>query len=952
MSSATIAASEARQSLTWKVEGMDCGSCAATLSKALENLPGVSDVAVSVPRERLTLALAGQATSREQIEERVRKLGFGPTLLSRTGPVAPVPAAEPAEACGCGHDHGDGHAKAHGHGHAHGEDQPGAAHAHDHAHDHDHDHAHADHHDHHDHHAGCDHDHEHGHAHAKARDHAAHAHDHHAHDHAGCDHDHHAHGHQGHDHAHHDHAHGACSHDHGHEHRHGHDAAAHAADPDRLSWTVGGMDCGSCAGTIRTALERLPGVQALAISVTNETLSLKLAPGGTSPEAITAQIARLGYKPQLQQVAVPAIARAAEAPKRWWQTNKARIAITAGALLGVAYIAGELVPAASFWFFVAATLLAIAPITRRAVAAAMAGAPFTIEMLMTIAATGALFIGAIEEAAVVVFLFAVGEVLEGVAANKARSGIRALAALVPKTAWLDEGGSVREVAAETLRIGQTVLVRPGDRVPADGTVLDGHSGVDESPITGESVPKAKEPGAPIFAGSINQEAALRVRVEKAAEDNTIARIVTLVEEAQDAKAPTERFIDRFSRVYMPIIVGFSVLVAVLPPLVAGGDWTSWIYRGLTLLLIGCPCALVISVPAAIASSLSMAARRGLLVKGGAVIEELSRVRSIAFDKTGTLTWGRPVVTDIVPLDGDARGLLSLAAAVERESSHPLARAIAERADDDRAPKLAAGTVRAVPGKGMEGVVAGARIFIGAPRFAAERGALADAVSSQIAALEEQGKTVVVVQKEAAALGLIALRDEPRADARAAVAELRSLGITPIMLTGDNRRTGAAIARDLGIDVQAEMMPEAKVEAVRKLAAQGPVAMVGDGINDAPALAAAHVGIAMGSGTDVALEAADAALLKSRVADVGRLVRLSRGTMANIRQNIAIALGLKLVFLVTTVTGMTGLWLAILADTGATVLVTLNALRLLGFFRDGDRPSGDGARRESEALASA
>jgi len=925
MSSATLASGN-RQSLTWKVEGMDCGSCAGTLRKALENLPGVSDVAVSVPRERLALALSGEATSLDQIEERVRKLGFGPTLLSQKGET-PAPESKPADACGCGHDHGDGHGKAHGHEHGDAKGHDHAAHdpTHDHGKGHDHaGHAHGDQHGH-EPHAGCSHDHDHGHAHGKADSHAAHA-----HDHANCGHDHHG-------------------------HSHGQAApaaiAAHAADPDRLSWKVSGMDCASCAGTIRTALERLPGVRDLAVSVTNETLSLKLVPGGTTPDAITAQIARLGYKPELQQSTVTAIARATDVPKRWWQTNKARVAITAGALLIVAYIAGELVPAASFWIFVAATVLAIAPITRRAIAAARAGAPFTIEMLMTIAATGALFIGAIEEAAVVVFLFAVGEVLEGIAANKARSGIRALAALVPKTAWLDEGGNVREVQAEELRIGQTVLVRPGDRVPADGTVIDGHSGVDESPITGESVPKAKEPGAPIFAGSINQEAALRVRVEKAAEDNTIARIVTLVEEAQDAKAPTERFIDRFSRVYMPVIVGLSVLVAVLPPLVAGGDWSIWIYRALTLLLIGCPCALVISVPAAIASSLSTAARHGILVKGGAIIEELGRIRAVAFDKTGTLTWGRPVVTDIVPLEGDAQALLALAAAIERESSHPLARAIAERADDDRAPKLAASAVRAVAGKGMEGSVAGAPIFIGAPRFAAERGALEEAISRQINALEEQGKTVVVVQKEAQTVGLIALRDEPRADARAAVAELRGLGIIPIMLTGDNRRTGAAIARDLGIDVQAEMMPEAKVEAVRKLAAQGPVAMVGDGINDAPALASAHVGIAMGSGTDVALEAADAALLKSRVADVGKLVRLSRGTMANIRQNIAIALGLKLVFLVTTVTGTTGLWLAILADTGATVLVTLNALRLLGFFRDGDRATGGSAERGREAIAS-
>ena len=853
------------KSITWKVAGMDCGSCASTIRTALERLPGVSDIKISVTKGTLSLALADGMTTADLIEARVKRLGFEPTLQAAL--------AKPAE--GCGHNH-------HGH-HSHGK-------------------------------------HEHAADHGEANpDHAV------------------------------------CGDDHGHNHNqdHAHQAEARQAIPsasqaaevvaaDALNWKVAGMDCGSCAATIRTALEKLPGVSDLKISITNEALSLRLATGGAGVATIESQLSRLGYKPTL--LAVPATGGAVdpaaplEAPRRWWATTKGRVAITSGLLLAAAYAVGLIFPQAAFMVFVLATVIAVAPIGKRAVMAAFAGAPFTIEMLMTIAAAGALFIGAIEEAAVVVFLFAVGEVLEGVAANKARSGIRALAALVPKTALLDEDGSVREVAAASLRIGQVALVRPGDRVPADGSVIAGFSSVDESPITGESVPKAKEPGAAIFAGSINQEAALRIRVERAPQDNTIARIVALVEEAQDAKAPTERFIDRFSRIYMPCIVGLSLLVAVLPPLFAGAEWSVWIYRGLTLLLIGCPCALVISVPAAIASSLSMAARRGLLLKGGAVVETLARTRIVAFDKTGTLTWGRPVVTDIVPGAADAGRLLALAGAIERESSHPLAEAIVARAQDDRAARLSVSATRAIPGKGMAGHLGETAIFIGAPRFAAERAALPAGMNEQIAALEAQGKTVVVVLEGETVAGLIALRDESRPDARTAIAELKALGLRTVMLTGDNRRTGEAIAGQLGIEVQSEMMPEAKVEAVRALRQTGPVVMVGDGINDAPALAAADAGIAMGSGTDVAIEAADAALLKSRVGDVVRLIRLSRATMANIRQNIVIALGLKLLFLVTTIIGATGLWIAVLADTGATVLVTLNALRLLGFFKGDDGPS--------------
>ena len=556
--------------------------------------------------------------------------------------------------------------------------------------------------------------------------------------------------------------------------------------------------------------------------------------------------------------------------------------------------------------------------------------PFTIEMLMTIAAIGALFIDAAGEAALVVFLFAVGEVLESVAANKARDGIRGLANLVPKTALLEVDGGTHEVAAGSLRIGQTVLVRPGDRVPADGEIARGVSGVDESPVTGESVPKLKEPGDMIFAGSINTEAALHVTVTKAAEDNTIARIIRLVEEAESARAPTERFIDRFSRVYMPVIVGVALLVAVLPPLAFGQEWDIWIYRALALLLIGCPCALVISVPASIASALSSGARRGLLMKGGAVIEAAATTTHVAFDKTGTLTNGRPLVTDLIPVAGTEAEVLSVAAGVETGSSHPLAEAILTRAKADGIATPAASDARALPGKGAEAVIDSESAWVASPRFAESSGVLDDEVRSIAARLEGEGKTVVAVFRPNRLLGLIALRDEPREDAADAVRQLKALGIKSVMLTGDNARTAAAIAGRLGMEHRAELMPEDKVAIIREMVANDRVLMVGDGINDAPALATAHVGVAMGSGTDVALETADAAILRNRVSDVAAKIRLARAAMSNIRQNVAIALGLKAVFLVTTVLGMTGLWIAIMADTGATVLVTLNALRLLGF----------------------
>ncbi|OWJ77291.1 heavy metal translocating P-type ATPase [Haematobacter genomosp. 1] len=742
---------------------------------------------------------------------------------------------------------------------------------------------------------------------------------------------------------------------------------------NRREWTVTGMDCASCTAKITRAVERLPGVSDVRVALMAERLTAHLAPGTTDPAKIEDTVRRLGFgiapapqtvtqtAPQEKPAMLPADAPAkkehnhggdhdhehehgdapsppaaslppdpADPDRRWYRTAKGRLVILTAALLAVAWAVELLAgPGLGYWAFLLACLIGVAPVAKRALAALRTGQPFTIESLMTIAVLGALLIGAVEEAAVVVFLFAVGEVLEGVAADRARSGIRALAALVPKVALLETPSGLREVEAGTLTIGQIVLVRPGDRIPADGEIIEGTSGIDESPVTGESVPRTKGPKEQVFAGTINVEAALRLRVTQAASDNTIARIVRLVEEAEEARAPTERFIDRFSRWYMPLIVGIAALVMVLPPLLAGADWSTWVYRGLAILLIGCPCALVISVPASIASALSAGARRGLLMKGGAVIEAAATLSHAAFDKTGTLTRGAPVVTDVVPAPGvSEEDLLTVAAGVESGSSHPLAQAILARAGASGLVPRPSAEARAIPGKGAVARVDGVETWVSSPRYAAEMTGVAD--PGRATALEAEGKTVVAVFRSGQPLGLLALRDEPRPDAAEGMRQLRALGIDATMLTGDNPRTAAAIAGELGMDFRAEMLPEDKLAAIREMQAAGGVMMIGDGINDAPALKQAGVGVAMGSGTDVALETADAAILRDRVADVAAMVRLARGAMRNIHQNIALALGLKAVFLVTSTLGITGLWLAILADTGATVLVTLNALRLLRF----------------------
>lgn len=699
-----------------------------------------------------------------------------------------------------------------------------------------------------------------------------------------------------------------------------------------LKLQIEGMDCAACALKIETAMQRLPGVSDINVSYAAGTLALKVDRDRTSQRTIEKKIRALGYQPASSaSEAKPAIPTK-RVKERWWQGMKARLVFMTGALFAAAFVASLFLPEWGSWLYAAAALVSVVPFARRAIAGALEGSPFSIETLMTVAALGAVAIGEAEEAAVVIFLFAVGELLETVAARRARAGIEALVDLVPRSALrVGASGQTDSVPVEALAIDDMVVVRPGDRIPSDGVVEDGSSEVNEAPVTGESVPILKEPGAKVYAGSINANGELRVRITHVAADNTIARIIHMVEEAQESKAPTARMIDRFSRWYTPGAMVVAALIIVLPPLAFGGDWVTWIYRGLATLLIACPCALVISTPAAIASGLAAGARQGLLIKGGAALETLGKVVTVAFDKTGTLTRGHPKVTDVIALSGPEDDVLARAAAVEKNVSHPLGIAIVEAAQQRRLelPEVFGGGI-AVPGKAVAARLKSGFASVGSPRHAAEETDIPDDVRDRILALESEGKTVVVLMAGKKVEGLIALRDEPRDDAATGIRRLKNRGIRVLMLSGDNQRTANAIASGLGMEARGELLPDAKLAEIGRLREAGPVAMIGDGINDAPALAAASVGVSMGGGTDVALETSDAALLRDRVGGVADLVALSQATLGNIWQNILIALGLKAVFLVTTLFGVTTLWMAILADTGATVLVTANALRLLAY----------------------
>lgn len=686
---------------------------------------------------------------------------------------------------------------------------------------------------------------------------------------------------------------------------------------DSYSWHVDGMDCAACARKVENAVKKVPDVQQAQVLFATEKLLVKASRDVRAEveQAVTAT----GYK--LSDSAAPKAP-----PASFWQENGQII------LLIALMIASWGLEQANHPFgnaaFIITTLVGLWPIARQAVRLIRSGSWFAIETLMSIAAIGALFIGATAEAAMVLVLFLIGERLESYAASRARRGVSALMALKPDTATRIRDGQRETVAQSALRPGDTIEVAAGGRLPADGRLLNDFASFDESALTGESIPVEHQKGENISAGCTSIDRLVQIEVVSEPGDSAIDRVLRLIEEAEERRAPIERFIDRFSRVYTPLIMALALLTVIIPPLFFGQLWEPWIYKGLTLLLIGCPCALVISTPAAITSGLAAAARYGALIKGGAALERLSQIQQVAFDKTGTLTAGKPQVTAIATTQQvDENQLLSLAAAVEQGSTHPLAVAIINAAQQRNLTLPATEQHRVLAGVGIEAVIAGEMIRLSSPsKLSAED--LDRTWQQRVTQQEDEGQTVIVVLRQGKLLGTLAMRDTLRSDARVAVNKLNALGVKGIMLTGDNPRAAAAIAAELGIDYRASLLPADKVNIVNELGKSSPLAMVGDGINDAPAMKAATMGISMGSGTDVALETADAAITHNRLTELPRMIAIARATHTTIRQNISIALGLKLVFLVTTLLGITGLWIAVLADSGATALVTANALRLL------------------------
>ncbi|MFM2580141.1 zinc/cadmium/mercury/lead-transporting ATPase [Vibrio fortis] len=691
------------------------------------------------------------------------------------------------------------------------------------------------------------------------------------------------------------------------------------------SWLVSGMDCPACARKVEKAVIAIPGVIEAKVLFATEKLVVKYDQVELT-ETIETAVQKTGFS--LNEVG----AKKKQEPATFWQSyiqpNLQIIAIAAAMLF--ATLIKDFSPVLSERLFIVTCLLGLYPVAKQAVKLARSGTPFAIETLMSVAALGALYLGETVEAAMVLLLFLIGERLEAFASSRARSGVQALMALVPENATQIVDGERVEVAVTELKPGDVIEVSPGARLPADGQLITYAASFDESALTGESVPVEHIKGNAIMAGAVVVDKVVRITITSKQGENAIDRILHLIEEAESRKAPLERFLDKFSRWYTPLMMFVALMVIVIPPSLFAQPWETWVYRGLALLLIACPCALVISTPAAITSGLAAAAKRGALIKGGAALEQLGKVETIAFDKTGTLTEGKPQVTDVTPLQGwNEQQLLRVVGAIEVGSSHPLALSLVNKVKEMGIDIPESENKRALIGSGVEGDVDGHTYQVLSPSKVTF--ALDSSAQEQVASLEMQGKTVVVaIELPQTVIGLIAWQDTLRSDAKAAVERLSQLGVESIMLTGDNPRSAEAISSVVGMQYKASLLPADKVSYVEELTRRSHVAMVGDGINDAPAMKTANVGIAMGGGTDVALETADSALTHNRLTELPAMIELSQATMRNIRQNVALALGLKGVFLVTSLFGITGLWVAVLADSGATALVTLNALRLLRF----------------------
>ena len=692
---------------------------------------------------------------------------------------------------------------------------------------------------------------------------------------------------------------------------------------------VHGLDCPDCTAKLEQQLQRLPGVEMANLSFS--TGILQFAPAGAEA-ALVAHVTQAGYRAEI----LDRSSGQAEAAADTGSVGGRRVlgTVISGVFLASGWVAELLLhntPLSRVLFLLG--MVCGGYYVARSGFFALRNRTLDMNFLMTVAALGAVAIGEWHEAAMVVFLFSLGNTLQAYTMDKTRQSIHSLVKLAPKEAAVLRDGQEISLPIEAIRLGDVIIVRPGERIAMDGVVENGFSSVNQAPITGESMPVDKVAGDRVFAGTINGSGSLEIRVDRRAADNTLARIIHLVEEAQAQKAPAQALVDRFAAYYTPIVIGVAVLIAIVPPLF-GAEFAEWFKRALILLVVSCPCALVISTPVSIVSAIGNASRQGVLIKGGAFLEAMGGIRTVAFDKTGTLTAGRVVLTDLIPVGAEPSTALAQAAALESRSEHPLAQAVLQAAADQELVVPTVQDFQAWPGSGVTGTVDGQQLAIGNRRLLSQLGlTISPAEARQVEQLESAGKTVVYLVSTGQILALLGFADVVRPEAAESIARLRSAGIhSVVMLTGDNRRAAQVIGQQLGVDdIRAELLPEDKVSALRQLlAADGQVAMVGDGVNDAPALAVSTVGISLGvAGTDTAIETADIALMTDDLHKLPWLVRLSRRTLAIIRQNIALSLLIKGVVLLLTLWGRSELWMGVLADTGAALLVIANGMRLMG-----------------------
>ena len=720
-----------------------------------------------------------------------------------------------------------------------------------------------------------------------------------------------------------------------------------------LEWKVSGMDCSGCKLNIERVISKMNGVARGEVNYVAAKLEVEFDEETLQAKEIEEAVEKLGFgiepigsahaeSETTEQIAFKAQSDSAfrEQFVRIFQHKNSRQLIVATTLFSIGFLWEHLTGNSNPAVWPLLTLAAGFPVLKKAFYGIKSGLYLSIEFLMSLAVLGSLFIGAAQEAAMVVVLFLLGEWLEGYAAGRARKSIGQLLDLAPQKAWKVTGAKVELVSASTLNIGDTVEVKPGSRVPTDGQVISGESQVDESLITGEATPIFKSAGAPVTAGSLNFEGLLRFSVTSKVENNSLAQVAALIEKAEGSKAKTERFIEKFSRVYTPFVVLVALAVAILPPIFAPTElFSTWIYRALGVLLIGCPCALVISVPASISAAIARGARLGILVKSGAALETLANAKSICFDKTGTVTLGKPKVCRVISTEGWKEfDVVSLSASVAQGSEHPMAKSLLKHARESGIELLPLSEAATQSGMGMSGVVGQQLVKVVSSRSAVSilgRQLASLCNPSELEKEESLGRSVSFVLMQISndwqVVGWLSFEDQLKEDAPAAIANLRKMGFDPMLLTGDHEAAAAHISKALGMNGRAKLLPAEKFEAIRTLAKnEGPVVMVGDGINDAPALAVADVGVAFASGTEVAAERSDVVLMGEKLGRVVDLICLSRNAKAIVTQNILFAVGIKAVFLLTTIFGYTGLWMAVLSDTGATVLVTLNALRILSW----------------------